>query len=69
MLKISIMKRLNILIFCLICLLLLTGGKVYAQVTPPASATGHISAEVIPVFSASETAQMNFGRFSPGKYF
>lgn len=30
------------------------------------SATGHISAEVVPVFSASETSQMSFGRFSPG---
>jgi len=28
--------------------------------------TGHITAEVIPVFSASESSQMNFGRFSPG---
>ncbi|MBN1386836.1 MAG: DUF4402 domain-containing protein [Bacteroidales bacterium] len=31
-----------------------------------ASATGDIFAEVIPVFSARETAQMNFGKFSPG---
>lgn len=30
------------------------------------SATGHISAEVVPVFSASETSQLSFGRFSPG---
>lgn len=30
------------------------------------SATGHVTAEVIPVFTATETAQMNFGRFSPG---
>ena len=37
-----------------------------AQVTPPVSATGHVIAEVIPVFSASETSQMNFGRFAPG---
>ncbi len=38
----------------------------YSQSIPPASATGHISAEIIPVFTATETAQMNFGRFSPG---
>jgi hypothetical protein len=38
----------------------------YAQVTPPASATGHIITEIIPVFSAAETSQMNFGRFAPG---
>jgi hypothetical protein len=30
------------------------------------SLTGRITAEVIPVFSVSETSQMNFGRFSPG---
>jgi hypothetical protein len=32
------------------------------------SATGHITAEVIPVFSAGETSQMTFGKFSPGPY-
>lgn len=37
-----------------------------AQTTPPVSATGHIFAEIIPVFSANEIAQLNFGRFSPG---
>jgi len=60
------MNRLNILIFCLVCLFFKSGGDSYAQITPPVIATGHIFAEVIPVFSASETAQMNFGRFSPG---
>jgi len=59
------MKRLNVLIFSLICLFLVPGGNLFAQVTP-VSATGQIFAEVIPVFSASETAQLNFGRFSPG---
>lgn len=37
-----------------------------AQPTPSISATGHVLAEVIPVFSAIETSQLNFGRFSPG---
>jgi len=37
-----------------------------AQVPTSASATGHVIAEIIPVFSASETSQLNFGRFSPG---
>lgn len=64
--NISIMKRLYKLFLSLICLLLITGGKVYSQATPPATASGHIFAEVIPIFAASETAQMNFGRFSPG---
>lgn len=37
-----------------------------AQVVSQVSATGRIFAEVIPVFSATETSQMNFGKFSPG---
>jgi hypothetical protein len=60
------MTRLNKIIFSLAFLLFITGGRVAAQVTPPVSATGHIIAEIIPVFSATETAQMNFGRFAPG---
>jgi hypothetical protein len=44
----------------------MAGGRVFSQAIPPASATGHISAEIIPIFTATETAQMNFGRFSPG---
>jgi hypothetical protein len=60
------MKRLKRLLFSLICLLLVTGGRVFAQAMPPASVTGQIFAEIIPVFSANETSQMNFGRFSPG---
>ena len=60
------MKRLNILISGLICLCLITEADIFAQGTTQVSATGHVFAEVIPVFSASETAQMSFGRFSPG---
>lgn len=60
------MKRLKRLLFSLICLLLVTGGRVFAQAMPPVSATGHVIAEIIPVFSASETSQLNFGKFSPG---
>ena len=61
------MKRHNVLISGLICLLLfLAGGRIFSQALPPASAEGHIFAEIIPIFTASETAQMNFGRFSPG---
>jgi hypothetical protein len=56
--------RLKILLFSLICLLMVTWTN--AQVTPPVSAEGHVIAEIIPVFSASETSQLNFGRFSPG---
>lgn len=39
-----------------------------AQNAQQASATGHILAEVITAFTAVETAQMNFGRFSPGPF-
>ena len=60
------MRRLRRQLFSLTVLFFFTVAGVIAQVTPPVSATGHITAEVIPIFSASETSQMNFGRFSPG---
>jgi hypothetical protein len=60
------MRRLKINIFSLICLLQITGINIIAQVTPPVTATGHVIAEIIPVFSASEKSQLNFGKFSPG---
>ncbi len=59
------MKRLNIYICSLIVLLFGPGIYLSGQLAT-ASATGDIFAEVIPVFSARETAQMNFGKFSPG---
>jgi hypothetical protein len=60
------MSRLKITIFSLIILFIATEPGMIAQITPPASATGHVFAEIIPIYSASETSQMNFGRFSPG---
>lgn len=45
---------------------MLTAGVAEAQVSPPAAATGHITAQVITMISAVETSQLNFGRFSPG---
>jgi hypothetical protein len=59
------MERLRILIFCLIFIFISVSG-IKAQSAPTTSATGHVTAEVIPVFSATETSQLNFGRFSPG---
>ena len=50
----------------LLFIFVLNGTGVFAQVTSSASATGHVIAEIIPVFAASETSQLNFGRFSPG---
>jgi hypothetical protein len=60
------MSRLKRIIFSLIILFLVAEPGVIAQITPPANATGHVIAEIIPIFSASETSQMNFGRFAPG---
>ncbi len=50
----------------IICILLLSRGVTSAQVIPLATAEGHVYAEIIPIYSASETAELNFGRFSPG---
>jgi hypothetical protein len=60
------MRRLKIVIYSLICLLQLAGINILAQVGPPVSATGHIFAEIIPAYTATEMSQLNFGRFSPG---
>jgi hypothetical protein len=60
------MIRLKLLIYIIIFLSLGPKGNVYSQSTPPATATGHVYAEVVPIFTASETSQMNFGKFSPG---
>jgi hypothetical protein len=56
----------KIIKYCLIISYLLLGEIGYSQSSNPTSATGHIVAEIIPMFTASETAQLNFGRFSPG---
>lgn len=59
------MRRLKTLFFSLIILFYGT-IPLKAQASVSNSATGEIFAEVIPVFSATQTSQMNFGRFSPG---
>lgn len=60
------MIRLRTVFFSLLLLFVTSGRGLFAQSAPPGSATGHVIAEVIPVFSATETSQLNFGRFSPG---
>jgi len=60
------MPRLKKLLFSLIIILASTGKMVFAQGMPAVSANGHIVAEIIPVFTASETSQLNFGKFAPG---
>lgn len=60
------MRWLKILFFSPICLLITITGDAFAQAPPSNSATGQIIAEIVPVFSARETSQLNFGRFSPG---
>ena len=62
------MKKQTLSIPVLFLLLLITGGRLQAQSPQQASVTGHVSAEVITAFSAVETSQMNFGRFSPGPF-
>ena len=47
-------------------MILLSGEIGYSQASNQASATGQIFAEVVPVFTATEISQMNFGKFSPG---
>ncbi len=37
-----------------------------SQSLSQSNATGHVFAEIIPVFSAVETSELNFGRFAPG---
>jgi len=58
------MARLRRKIFSLAILLFATAGIIFGQLD--VIATGNVTAEVISVFSASETAQLNFGKFSPG---
>lgn len=63
------MTELKKLVYCFVLFLLNASiNKTTAQSVSSVSAIGHVYAEVIPVFSARETAQMNFGRFSPGPY-
>ena len=60
------MLRPKILIYILLILSLLPRAKVRCQPESSATATGHIIAEIISAFTASEKSQLNFGRFSPG---
>ena len=59
-------RQVQFLIGFLFVLSISMNGGLKAQNAQQASATGHILAEVITAFTAVETAQMNFGRFSPG---
>lgn len=52
----------------LILILSFGGSRLQAQSPQQASVMGHVFAEVISSFSAVETSQMNFGRFSPGPF-
>jgi hypothetical protein len=61
-----VMKNHRLFLLSLISFLLITGGIASSQSMPPATATGHVLAEIVPIFTASETEQLNFGRFSPG---
>lgn len=54
------------LFFSFVFFSLVWNEVLFCQATPQVSATGRVTAEVISVFAASETSQMNFGKFSPG---
>ena len=56
----KVMNKLSLILVCFIFFIVPVRGQVAVQ------GNGHVFAEVIPVFSATETSQMNFGRFSPG---
>ena len=62
------MKKQTLHFLYLILLFPYAGSGLQAQDPLHASVTGHVSAEVITTFSAVETSQMNFGRFSPGPF-
>jgi len=49
-----------------VILLLLFTIKLSMAQTGQANATGQVFAEVVPIFTASESSPLNFGRFSPG---
>ncbi len=62
------MKKQSLSYCGLLLLLTFAGSSLQAQNPLQASVTGHIYAEVVAAFSAVESSQMNFGRFSPGPY-
>jgi hypothetical protein len=60
------MKKLSGVLTSLLLLLMMTEKVAHPQTGTQVSATGQVLAEVVPMFTASETAPLNFGRFSPG---
>jgi len=60
------MIRLYKILLVLAGFLFLAQGDIFAQISNPVSVTGHVLAEIIPIFTASEMSQLNFGRISPG---
>jgi hypothetical protein len=57
---------LKIFRYSLVSLIIVAGEIGHSQTAGQTTATGQIFAEVIPVFTATEISQMNFGKFSPG---
>ena len=60
------MVRLAKIIIILTGYLIVNHGEISAQTSVPVTAQGQIFAEVLSMYTATERAQMNFGRFSPG---
>ncbi len=61
----TIMSRGKLLLFVTLFLVFSLGTS-RAQSPTAAVVTGHVFAEVIPIFSASEISQLYFGKFAPG---
>lgn len=60
------MVRLLKILIILTGYLLVNRGEISAQTSIPVTAQGQIFAEIISMYTATERAQMDFGRFSPG---
>jgi len=61
------MKKRYIFYYSLLFSVCFHTDRVLAQAGTSASATGHVVAEIVPAFTATETSQLNFGRFSPDR--
>lgn len=62
------MKKQPLSFFSILLVLAFSVNQLEAQSPQQASTTGHIFAEVVAAFTAVETSQMHFGRFSPGPF-
>lgn len=60
------MERQLLKYFWLVFFVLVSAGRLSAQIMPSSMATCQIYAGIITIYSAGEKTEMNFGKFSPG---